>query len=143
MRYFSTACHTSCASNFGMSTVVVPLIRPLMTPHCAAPCMSGAITMPRPASSGASAAAFANSHSSLHAYAGLEVDEPAEHAQHVFLPPHDTLRHAGRAAGVEDVDVVVGTGVEVALRARARQRVVVVDRADRRGVRRRIRRRSR
>ena len=44
---------------------------------------------------------------------------------HVFLAPHDTLRHAGGAAGVEDVDVVVAALAEVALRRlalRARRR---------------------
>ena len=132
--YFSTACHTSCGSNFGVSTVVRPLIRPLMVPHSAAPCMSGAMTTAKPASAGASAAAFANSHSSSDADAGVEVDQSAEDAQHVFLAPHHTLRHAGGTAGVQDVDVVVGTLTEVALRAPRRERVLVVDRAERRGV---------
>jgi hypothetical protein len=69
-----------------------------------------------------------------HPHAGVEADETTEHAQDVFLAPHDTLGHAGGAAGVEDVDVVVGTFAEVALRARGGERFVVVDRADRGGV---------
>ncbi len=48
--------------------------------------------------------------------ARLEVDKTAEHAQHVFLTPYDTLRHPGRAARVQDVDVVVGTIGEIACR---------------------------
>ena len=89
--------------------------------------------MPSPRRSSA-LAAFANSHSSSTRIAGVEVDEAAEHAQHVFLAPHDTLRHAGGAAGVEDVDVVVGASAEVALGRRRRERVVVGDRADRSSV---------
>ena len=129
--YFSTARHTSCGSNFGVITVVRAVDQTVEVPHCAAPCMSGAITTLNPTSAGASAAIFANSHSSSDPHAGVEVDEPAEHAEHVFLTPHHTLGHAGGAAGVEDVDVVVGAFAEVTLGRPDRERVLVVDRADR------------
>jgi hypothetical protein len=56
MRCCSIAFHTSSASNFGISTNVLPLNRLPNVPHCAAPCMSGAITMPRPSSVDAAAA---------------------------------------------------------------------------------------
>ena len=37
---------------------------------------------------------------------GVEVDAAAEHAPEVLVAPHDALREAGGAAGVDDVDVV-------------------------------------
>ena len=53
--------------------------------------------------------------------------------EHVFLTPHHTLRHPGRAAGVEDVEIVGGAGTERAIRARVRQRSLVVERTQRFG----------
>ena len=37
---------------------------------------------------------------------GHGVDPPAEGVEHVLVTPHHTLREAGRAARVEDVDVI-------------------------------------
>ena len=37
--------------------------------------------------------------------------------EHVFVPPHDALRHPRRPARIEDVDVVAGAFAEVALGA--------------------------
>ena len=45
------------------------------------------------------------------------VDAAAERVVHVFLAPHHALRHAGGAARVEQVHVVVGALAEVAFRA--------------------------
>jgi hypothetical protein len=61
----------------------------------------------------------------LDALTGDEVDAAAERAPHVLMPPDDTLRVAGRAARVEDVEVVVGAGPKVALRRGRGQRVLV------------------
>ena len=55
--------------------------------------------------------------------------------EQVFLAPHDALGHAGRAARVDDEQVVAGARLEVArIRLRANGRFVF-DRADRRQVR--------
>ena len=69
-----------------------------------------------------------------HPHSGVEVHEPAEHAQHVLLAPHHTLGHSGGSARVEDVDVVVGARFEVSLRTSFRERVLVRDRTDVGGV---------
>jgi hypothetical protein len=63
----------------------------------------------------------------LDALAGPEVDAAAERPPHVLVPPHDSLRVAGRAARIEDVDVVVAAALEVALRGPGRQRRLVGD----------------
>ena len=50
----------------------------------------------------------------------------------VFVAPHDALRHARGAAGVQDVERVGGARREVARGARGRERGFVRDRPDRR-----------
>ena len=60
----------------------------------------------------------------LERLAGVEVDAAAEHAPEVLVAPHHALREAGRAAGVDDVDVVGAALAEVALGALAGQRLV-------------------
>ena len=60
----------------------------------------------------------------LQRLAGVEVDAAAEHPPEVLVAPHDALREAGGAAGVDDVDVVGAALAEVALGALAGERVV-------------------
>ena len=67
------------------------------------------------------------------------VDAAAEREVHVFLAPHHALGHAGGAAGVEQVDVVVGALAEVALGRARRDRGLELDRVERRSRRRRSR----
>ena len=45
----------------------------------------------------------------------------------VLVTPHHALGHAGRAARVDNVEVVAGASLEVALRARSRQHFVKVE----------------
>jgi hypothetical protein len=54
------------------------------------------------------------------------VDAAAQREQHVLVLPDDTLRHAGRAAGVEDVVVGAGSRTEVPLWRALREGVLVV-----------------
>ena len=110
------------------------------TAHCVAPCMSGAIGRKRDR---AGLAALGHVLGALRARAGHRVDAAAEREEHVLVSPDDALRHAGRAAGVEDVAVVAGARREVALGRARRQRLLVLDRAERRVSRRRCRPRSR
>jgi hypothetical protein len=55
--------------------------------------------------------------------AGVEVDAAPEHPPEVLLAPHDALREACGAAGVNDVQVVAAARTEVALGALAFERV--------------------
>ncbi len=66
-----------------------------------------------------------------HALVREHVDAATEREVHVLLAPHDTLRHAGGTAGVEDVHVVVGTLGEVALGRAGRDRGFELDRLER------------
>ena len=61
--------------------------------------------------------------------AGVEVDAVPEHPPEVLLAPHDALREACGAAGVNDVQVVAAARTEVALGALAFERVVAVSTA--------------
>ena len=68
---------------------------------------------------------------------GVEVDATAERPPEVLVAPHDALREAGRAAGVDDVDVVGAALVEVALGALLSDGVLeghAAERGDVRGV---------
>ncbi len=65
------------------------------------------------------------------ALVGEHVDAAAEREVHVFLAPHHALGHARRAAGVEQVDVVVGALGEVALGRTLRDRGLELDRVER------------
>ncbi len=85
---------------------ILPLNRLPSVPHCAAPCISGAMTMLFDLVC-VRRGRLRESVLVGDLLAAVEVDPSAEHADHVFLAPHDTLRHAGGAAGVEDVDVVL------------------------------------
>jgi hypothetical protein len=49
------------------------------------------------------------------------VGPAAERVEDVLVAPHDALGHPGRAARVEDVEIVARTRLEVALRRLARQ----------------------
>ena len=60
--------------------------------------------------------------------AGRQVEPAAEREEHVLLSPHDTLGHARRAAGVEDVVVVGRARPEVTLGSAAHHGRLVVDR---------------
>ena len=75
----------------------------------------------------------------LEPVAAHEVDAATEHPPEVGMAPHHALREAGRAAGVDDVEVVVGALLEVAIGALARERVGPLDPAVRRDVGRRVR----
>ena len=55
------------------------------------------------------------------------VDAACEREVDVFLAPHHALGHAGGATRVEQVDVVVGALVEVALGRVRRERGLVLD----------------
>ena len=92
-----------------MSTILLPRKLPPITPHCVAPCMSGAIGIivtgppPQPLLDHLLRAVglARRSHG---------VDAATEREEHVLVAPHDALGHAGGAAGVEDVAVVGGAG---------------------------------
>jgi hypothetical protein len=62
------------------------------------------------------------------------VDAAAEREDHVLLPPHDPLRHAGGTAGVEEVVVVGRARAEVARVAGSGERLLVRNGAERRDV---------
>ena len=53
----------------------------------------------------------------LQRLAAVEVDAAAEDPPEVLVAPHDALGEAGRAAGVDDVQVVLAALLEVALGA--------------------------
>ena len=82
--------------------------------HCALPWISGARQSRRQAAALAGLGLVVLAGQRL---AGHEVDAAAERAPDVLVTPHDALGHAGRAAGVEEVEVVVAALVEVALGA--------------------------
>ena len=91
----------------------------IIATHSAAPCMSGGIgnetrrRRRRPRGSTTSAGVVELGAAELEQRADRREEE-------VLLRPHDALGHPGRAAGVEDVEVVLRAGREVALRRRAR-----------------------
>jgi hypothetical protein len=60
-------------------------------------------------------------------FEGDRVDATAEREEHVLVSPQHTFRHARRAAGEQDVEVIGGTRLEVPLRAALGQRLLVVD----------------
>ncbi len=68
------------------------------------------------------------------ALTGHEVDPAAEGAEHVLVAPHHAFGHPRGAARVEDVQVTVVTDAEVALGPERGQRVLVTNRAGRRGL---------
>ena len=64
----------------------------------------------------------------LYPRVGHGVGAAAEGVEDVLVAPYDALGHAGRAARVEDVDVVGRAGAEVTRRRLAGQGVLVADR---------------
>ena len=97
-----------------ISTRVLPRNHWLSVAICAAPCMSGGMTQN---TSGVVAGSRLLGTGVLvgDPLAGQRVDALAEGEEDVLVAPHDALGHAGGAAGVDDVDVVVGALGEVAL----------------------------
>ena len=71
----------------------------------------------------------------LERLAGVEVDAAAEHPPEVLVAPHHALGEAGRATGVDDVQVVGAALREVPLVALALEGVLERDAAERREVR--------
>ena len=113
----STSRQTSWGSNLAIRTILEPTKLWPMTHHCVAPCMSGATgrwTRPPPAPLATMDAG------SVDARVGDGVGAAAEGVEDVLVAPDDALGHAGRAAGVEDVEVVARAGAEVALRPTGR-----------------------
>ena len=116
--------HTSAGSNCRpRNTTRLPSKAKRQKPHWAAPCMSGG--------------RFSERHPAVglgrllgqrplvgHPLVRVGVDAAAEGEEHVLVAPHDALGHAGRAAGVDDVVVVVRARAEVAVRATRRHRVL-------------------
>ena len=121
---FSTSSHTSCGSNLAISTIFEPTkLRP-MTAHWVAPCIRGATgrwVM------GPVGSLLDHPARILDPRVGHGVGAAPQGVEDVLVAPYDALGHAGRAAGVEDVDVVGRAGAEVTRRRLAGQGVLVAD----------------
>ena len=104
--------HTRAGSNLPTSTTLLPRNEPPITPHCVAPCMSGAIGS---IVVGPGQRLLDERAGVVDPGVGHGVDAATEREEHVLVAPHHALGHAGRAARVEDVAVVARSGPEVAL----------------------------
>ena len=125
----STRSQISSASKrrLALSVTVLPPNSATNIDHCALPCMSGASARLTP---GVRADVLHDVVGVLDAGAAVV---PAAHRREedVLGAPHHALRHAGRAARVEDVEVVGRAGEQaVAVGRRRRERVLVVDRVE-------------
>ena len=121
----------SSASNVGSRIVRCPANRCISIAAWAPPCISG---LSGKVTIGSVVLAFFDWVELLDPVTGHEVDAAAEDPPEVLVAPHDALGEAGRAAGVDDVEVVATARTEVALGALAGQRLVPGDPAERRDV---------
>ena len=120
-----TSRQTSWGSNLAIRTIFEPTKLWPMTHHWVAPCMSGAtgrwvIPPPAPLATMTDGSVIRCVRDGVRA--------AAEGVEDVLVAPDHALGHAGRPAGVEDVEVVARSRPEVALGRLARQRILVADR---------------
>ena len=131
----STSRQTSWGSNLGTRMVRLPTKLWPMTDHWVAPCISGAMGS---RVSWPPCALLHHLLGALHPGVGGGVDAAAQGVEDILVPPDHALGHAGGAAGVEDVVVVVRPRGEVPFGTAAGQGLLVGHRPDRQGLARAV-----